>query len=70
MGMHWRTDDVPDAGGLSGRKTNTSAEPVTDCPQCGSSRVLRTMAINGLGEELLFCPHCDHLWARPKAADR
>jgi uncharacterized C2H2 Zn-finger protein len=69
MGIHW-ADDAPESGSSTGRKKqHASAEPVNDCPRCGSSRVLRTMAINELGEELLFCPHCDHMWARSKSAD-
>jgi predicted RNA-binding Zn-ribbon protein involved in translation (DUF1610 family) len=33
------------------------------CPRCQSVRVLRTEHINDHGDEMYFCPHCDHIWS-------
>src|SRR5205823_13311175 len=42
--------------------------PPEDCPRCSSTRVLRTRAVNEVGEEMFLCPHCDHVWARPQSS--
>jgi len=39
--------------------------PLESCPMCESTRVVRSLMPAGDGGELLFCPHCDHMWARP-----
>jgi predicted RNA-binding Zn-ribbon protein involved in translation (DUF1610 family) len=36
--------------------------PVDECPRCRATKVLRTPG--RAREEILVCPHCDHIWAR------
>jgi uncharacterized C2H2 Zn-finger protein len=44
--------------------------PSDDCPRCCCTRVLRTQAVNEAGEEILLCPHCDHIWSRPQLSSQ
>jgi hypothetical protein len=39
--------------------------PSEECPRCHSTKVLR--APGGVREEILVCPHCDHIWSRSRS---
>ena len=43
--------------------------PLDTCPMCESTRVVRSRMPSNAGDELLFCPHCDHMWSRPLERD-